>query len=63
MSKKLKLILSLSVWFVFLKQQMIYIEMKISFIAVIMITTALEVRSKAAKQNSNKSLLNNPLSF
>ena len=43
--------------------------MKISFIAVIMITTALasqsslEVRSEAAKQNSNKSLLNNPLSF
>ena len=31
LSKKLKLILSFSVWFVFLKQQMIYIEMKISF--------------------------------
>ena len=56
MSKKLKLILSFSVWFVFLKQQMIYIEMKISFIAVIMITTALasqsggQVRSSKTKQ-------------
>ena len=68
LSKKLKLILSFSVRFVFLKQQMIYIKMKISFIVVMMITTALasqsggQVKSSKTKQ-SNKSLLNNPLSF
>ena len=69
LSKKLKLILSFSVWFVFLKQQMIYIEMKISFYcghndndSPAWPQSGGQVSSSKTKQ-SNKSLLNNPLSF
>lgn len=66
LSKKLKLILSFSVWFVWLKTTN-DIEMKISFYCGYNDNdspghSSLEVRNSKVKF-SNKSLLNNPLAF